>query len=632
MSNGYWDKALRRRIERRRVLASLGGAGAAAAFLAACGSDDDDATSTSGTIGGSSGTSSSASGGATGTSGTSGAPGSQNSGLLSTPVDTTAQATRGGTLQMTVNGEIPSLDIHQNYAPNDWIESVASRLLELEGGHLSFPTDAPRPGIASSWEFSPDLMTITMKLRDGITWHDKPPTNGRPINVDDIMFSWNRYKEIGGKRTALVNEVNPSAPLLSLETPDDSTIVAKLAYPIFYGVELMTLYGFFMLPVEAGDDSKFDVKSDVIGAGPYVLDKYEPSVGATLSRNPNYWEPDKPFMEGAKYTVIPEYSSALGQFKAGAIHQFLVNQEDVLTTKSDVADIGLFQGGVEPHSARTIFGWQTEAFRDDRVRQALSMSWNRDEWINVFFNTDTFESKGLPLERRWNTSFVATDAIVSSDFWLDPKDPEKFGDAAKYFQYNVEESKALLSAAGYPDGIDLPTAWATGIGLYSSAGRHMEVLQGMEQEVGFRYTVNTPDYQTEFVKQYRDAKGQFEGTSFKIGPSSLTTDPVARMVFDYSATSGVSFYGFGNGNGDPRVEDDLSKAQRTLDTEERKQIVHGLQRYLGEKMYAVRWPGGATNFVMAWPAVQNFQAWIGTGSSLITNLNWWLDETKPPLA
>jgi hypothetical protein len=60
-----------------------------------------------------------------------------------------------------------------------------------------------------------------------------------------------------------------------------------------------------------------------------------------------------------------------------------------------------------------------------------------------------------------------------------------------------------------------------------------------------------------------------------------------------------------------------------------------MQRYMAQKQYLVRWPGGATDFQMAWPAVQNFLAYRGaaagtTVGSRLTPYFWWLDTTQAP--
>ena len=73
----------------------------------------------------------------------------------------------------------------------------------------------------------------------------------------------------------------------------------------------------------------------------------------------------------------------------------------------------------------------------------------------------------------------------------------------------------------------------------------------------------------------------------------------------------------------------VENARGETDTEKRRAIVQDIQRYLGQKMYGIRWPGGSTGFALAWPALANFNVFIGDQRQL--DYNWWIDETKAPL-
>ena len=122
-----------------------------------------------------------------------------------------------------------------------------------------------------------------------------------------------------------------------------------------------------------------------------------------------------------------------------------MRQEEVVQVKKDVPDLLMYQGDVTIDTRRTIFGWQNTALRDKRVRQALSMSIDRDAWLDAQYNTSSFEEQGLPITKRWNTALEANDNTTG--WWLDPKD-KAFGPNAKYFERNVAEAKKLLAAAG----------------------------------------------------------------------------------------------------------------------------------------------------------------------------------------
>ena len=597
----YWQKMLNQRLSRRRSLSLAGSA--AAALVVSCSGDDSGST----------------------TQGTS-------SNLLTEAADTTTQVKKGGTLRLSATSDVPSLDVQQNYTGNDFFFSTAGRLVVPKAGYMKTLGEEPEGEIAESFEYSPDDLQITLKLRPGIRWQNIAPVNGRPVDVDDILFTWNRFAATGGNRVAVVNAVNPQSPFVSYSAPDSRTIVVKLSAPIFYSVAIMAAPGMFIMPKEAANASVLDPRSKIIGTGPYILSNFSPSIGYTLTKNPDYYQRDLPYVDQMDLPIVTEYATRLSQFRAGSIFTDEIRQEDILQIKKDVPKLSMFDGGVEAPGQRTVFGWHTEAFHDERVRQAISMSWDRDLWIDAFYNSEIFEREGLPVQRRWNTALAVGEADADEGWWLDPKSSD-FGPNAKYFKQDIAEAKKLMSAAGYPDGFEVAMYMITG-GGYQNSQKNIETLNGFEREIGIRHTTRTIDYNTEFLQSYRDAEGQFEGMTWKSGPTPISADPVARFAFDNYSKGGRTWYGYdaagkGDKTGDPHVDREIEKAQRELDVEKRRAIAHDLQRYLAKTMYAVRWPGGATSFALAWPALGNYRVWRPDNRNR-GNLRWWVDQSKAP--
>jgi ABC-type transport system substrate-binding protein len=191
-----------------------------------------------------------------------------------------------------------------------------------------------------------------------------------------------------------------------------------------------------------------------------------------------------------------------------------------------------------------------------------------------------------------------------------------------------------MSAAGYANGFEAPVHLVNG-GGYQNVHKNIEVLNGFERELGITYTPNTIDYNTTFQQSYRDSEGDFEGITWKAGPSPVSSDPVARFAWDYYSKGGRTWYGHdsagkGDKSGDPFVDQEIFKAQREVDEKKRLVIIQSLQRHLAKTQYALRWPGGATNFSLAWPALQNFNVWRPDDHNR-GNLRWWVDGTKAPL-
>ena len=633
MARNYWDRVLTQRKSRRRMLAGTGGMVAGSVLLAACGGDDDSAPS------GSSGSTGGSSSGGTGSTGSSGATGG-SSGLLTEPTDTIGQATRGGTMgdwaqdSSTLDPGMPVFSL------NPVIKHVYSTLLREKAGHLKPADGSLEADLAEGWELSPDRTEITIKVRTGAKWHNKAPVNGREIDIDDVLFSWKRYTEQSPFRGLTYNAVNPEAPILSVEATDDRTLLVKLKEPLVYAVNYFASYGSLsgnMIMVPKETDDSFDIRRDMIGHGPFMLDSYEPSIGFKLVRHPEYFDPNFAYLDGIDMPIIAEYSAQLAQFKAGKIHYMkftsgTANPEDILAVKKEQDDLLLYPTDFTTQPWIMSFGWLPAGqspFMDERVRQAVSMSLDRDTWIDAFYNVSGFESAGLPVETRWNSALLAD----WNNEWLDPQGSD-FGENAKYYQQNLTDAKALMSAAGFPDGFNVKVSFPqTPLNLSQQA----ETLAGMMSDIGIQGDLSVLDYQSEYIPTYRDGSGQYEGISLHSvsGTMPQLVSPASALVAEYYPKSGVTFHGFSvNGQpGDPELAPMLEKLRLEAEPDASLKLVQDIQRYLGKAMYALNMPGGASGFTMGWPALQNYQVWrTRSTNSTLAAYQLWLDQTKAPFA
>jgi peptide/nickel transport system substrate-binding protein len=494
-----------------------------------------------------------------------------------------------------------------------------------------------------SWETSPDGLTITMKIRQNVKFHNKPPVNGRMLDIQDVVFSWQRFAAKSTSRAGVANSASPDAPVLSITASDARTAVMKLKEPIIHALGLFTANntgGTVIMPKET--DSTYDPRTDVISTGPFYLSDYKPSQSFTMKRNPEFWDKDAALVDTVEKPIVSEYSAVLSQFKAGNIYTFgsylsgpQISADDVLPTKKADPRILIYQGeyaGAGVIGNRLGFGWLPEGrspFRDERVRQAISHGWDRDAYLEAFFNIAKFEAEGLPVSTRYHTSLVAT----FHGWWLDPKGKD-FGPNAKYFKHDIPEAKKLLAAAGFPNGFEVTSNYVTTPEL-SLTPKHAEVMDGFARELGIKVNQRSIDYTKEYIPNYRDGQGQYEGWTYTSTAGSPTGgEAIVELANQYWSKSGSAAYvgmsvnGRNDKSGDPQVDALFEKGRLERDTEKRRQIVYEIQRYLAKPMYAMRLPGMARAFLVAWPCVGNFQLYEGARQ----NHQWWVDDTKAPLA
>jgi len=586
-------------------MSAVGGGGLATALLAACGDDGDGSGDNAGGSGG----------------------GTASSGILAPVQDETKSLTRGG-IYKSVLGTPPTLDPHLTGPQTTHCWMCYSQLLKTRPGHMQNTGGEIDPELLESWEISPDKLTITGKLHPGTAFAPIAPVNGRNVDIQDILFSWNRYKAVSPRRGDLANEVDPNAPVLSMTATDSRTLVIKLAKPyapIFSALSAKFNGTLYTIPKEAENTATLDLKGNVVGSGPFYMSEWVPTQKTSFRRNPGFKmdKRDVPYIEGADFFDLPEYATQLSQFMAGAIHDTYGNfqQMDILPTKKQVPALEIQAGGNDTTALtgaqiRAFFGHNADSpFKDERVRQAFVLTWDRDLFLETDFNISQFEQQGLPME----TIYVNGLRDQSWPGWLLDPLSKDFGPNTKYFKSDLTEAKRLLAAAGFANGVDHDAFVTPGYG--ATFQKRFDILIGMARDSGlFRPKIESLDFASVWNVTFRNNDGAFSGMSFILDINEL--DPAVDMFAHYHK-SGSKFFG-----GDATFDGMLEKMVAEFDPEKRKTMAHEVQRYEGGKNYQPL-PGGATTFRITWPALRNKFVWQGDsqGRYLAT---LWLDQGKAP--
>ena len=468
----YWDKVFKRRITRRRAIRFIGLAAGTAALLAACNDDKEDA----------------ASGDEAARIGSDGNPADRRSDLLWRPVDTTSQARRGGSWKAVGLKDPASFNIY-NFDPyaQGFANTIGTKLVYLSPARLRDPGAFDVKGdLAEDWEVSEDKLTYTFKLNPNKkfgpfspTFHAGAPESiaNRVIDSEDVLYSWDRFKTVSSNGSEFANsEDYPNAPIISVEAPDATTVVMKLKQP--YSPLLVQLANasvsyFYVIPKEGKEESSDFLDKYMFGGGPFFIDEFKPGEDLILKRNPNFEDPEgllRPYADDVHYQIVSDPAEQLARFRAGEIFLAPTNftTEASLALKEEIPEL-LMWALPDSSAVAEWFGMGSDGpWKDERVRQAVQYTWDRDLFIDVVFSTQNLESLGIPSNRRWNTAIPCGGPgsyMFFPGMWLDPQSGE-FGENAKYFTLgspdaNISEAKRLLSAAGYPEGLDFTHAQFT---------------------------------------------------------------------------------------------------------------------------------------------------------------------------
>jgi ABC-type transport system substrate-binding protein len=616
----YWQNALQKRIGRRRALAATGAAGAAAAFLAACGGGNNNNSTAGGT-------------GATGTTGgATGATGSKDtSGLLFQSTDETKQAIKGGKYVDSHPLVLVTLDPMKSGGQIRVARRGYSQLFRVTDG-VNQPSDGSIEGdLAQSYELSPDKLTLTVKLDPGAGLPPIAPVNGRTIDADDVLFSWNRLKTEGVLQKELVNSLNPAAPIVSMEAPDKQTIVIKMAKPdvtIFPALGSDVLGSLYIIPKEG--DGGFEIPRTAIGSGPFYMTGNS-EVMYSWKKNPNFKRAKltngEPFIDEIEEPVVTDIATGTSQFRAGALYEYGVPANELVGTKKDLPQLLMRATPPTTFNERLFFG-QAEGspFKDERVRLALMKILDRDAFIAAAYNTDNFAKDGLPVNDFWEGAIFAA---TYTGWYLNPKDPA-FGPNAKNYEYSPDDAKALLSAAGHSGSLafDMTYGAPSPTSFPPTYYTRAEIFLGMIESSGvFNMSRKLIDYKTEWsTERYRFSQGNFNGMTW--GPDTAPAEATAAMFFVFNSKGGY-FMG-----GDATLDDLTNKARAEFDTAKRMDLIHQVQQYDAGKMYNEK-IGVAGSFAVYWPVLRNLGVYQGgtnwLGMTTPSGLKEFLDPSQPPL-
>jgi peptide/nickel transport system substrate-binding protein len=569
MDTGYWSRVSASRLTRRRGLAAVATGALGAAFLAACGGD----------------------GGSTREQ-------FDKTGLVLLPKDESDDGKPGGILPF--NHGALDFQIDPILAPSltsfAMVAPVYSQLVKYGKAVGSKPTPAMLSGdAATGWEISPDGLEVTYKLRPNMKFDPRPPTNGRIVTTQDIKFSFDRTEKLSPLRSGLFRSAGQTGPVQSLNTPDSSTIVVKLAEPYGSINELFAYVYFYISPAEA--DGQFDPKSEARGSGPFFLERWEQGVVAQFRKNKDWYVKDRPFLDGIDKLFILEQATLDSQFSSKQLWQSPPNTQPAeilrlkkahpeLAMKQLLPDLGL---GAYPMYMGTSFA------NEPRLRRAASMMIDRDGLIDAVYSTKTWTDAGLEVPLFWDGHLCSNGAV-----WSDPKGTD-LGAGAKWFQYDVAEAKKLLSAAGYTNN-ELPYIQRANFGPPDLGAVVSEMLKAGGFNVKDQVLQADPwrNLKTTFVAQN---DGFFYGTANSFNDDEYLVQKYTPSGRDRASDKEI-----------PGITQMVNAIRREFDPAKKTKMIKDIQKDLADLMPDI--PIVSTQptlgFDLTWPWLRN-TAWTVPG-------------------
>lgn len=519
----------------------------------------------------------------------------------------TAAPKPGGILSLRVTGN-PPLDPYTNSA------SLSQSLAGFTMARLlKFKTD-PDPAISSRYETESDLATRVETSPDGLTWtyrlrparwQDIAPVSGRMVDSEDVRLSLERFRAEpkNSNRAAFGTEQSPLVE--QVETPDARTVIFRLARP--YGPFRVLTASPNHLWVMAKEIAAgvLDPAKQVIGAGPFIYDSAQPDIAVKLRRNPVYFDTPKPYVDGVNFSVIKDTAQEVAQFRAGRLDRLDVPVEQLDELRQSLPKASFIEYVSATYSFVALQQRGATPFRDERVRRAAQMAIDRDGLLRL-----GYRNKGF-----WNSAVPS----VFSRWRVDPKSAA-IGPGGRWYEHNPAESKKLLAAAGYPNGLTMRYIY-TNNNYGDWFTQLAEAVFGMLGEAGFNLQIVTQDYQREYITPGTGTFfGNYEGAFFGIESAFLDPhDYVFNMLHSRSARNHA-------GVNDPQLDAMIDKEGATIDEDERIKLFQEIERYLAERVYYVTTAVGL-QYVGAQEWLKNYCFNLGApGYGTETFAKSWLDR------
>jgi peptide/nickel transport system substrate-binding protein len=282
----------------------------------------------------------------------------------------------GGILQMPGFASPASMSIHEEstIAAGIPLMGVFNNLVLFDQHVAQNSLASIVPDLASDWAWDETGAALTFHLRQGVKWHD-----GKPFTAADVKCTWDA---LSGKAVEKFR-VNPRKSwyraLDEITTNGDYEVTFHLKRPQPY---LIALLASGQSPVYPCHVPLRDMRSHPIGTGPFKFVEYKPNEHIRVVRNPDYWKPNRPYLDGIETTIIPSVSTRLLSFVAGNfdIIQPTIPQLQDLRKQAPQAQCGVV---MDNNSRDLLINRAKPPFDSFELRRAMVLSLDRQAFIDI---------------------------------------------------------------------------------------------------------------------------------------------------------------------------------------------------------------------------------------------------------
>jgi len=408
------------------------------------------------------------------------------------------------------------------------------------------------PDLATGWSWNEDGTALTLPLHQGVKWHD-----GKPFTARDVECTWDLILEKSSDKLRVNQRKSWYRNLARVSTNGDYEVTFHLkrpqpAFPMLLADGHSAIYPCHV-PAR-------DMRGHPIGTGPFKFVEFKPNERITVARNPDYWKPGRPHLDGIEYTIIRDRSTATLAFISGKFDMTFPNdltvplQKNIESQMPDAICELTPQGG---QNRNLLVNRDKPPFDNPDLRRAMALSFDRKAFIDILS-----EGQG---------EIGAVLQPAPGGLWGMP--PELLKELPGYHpdvQKNRTQARQIMQKLGYgPDNRLKVKVTTRDLPYFRDAA---VILIDQLKEVYFDGELETIDTTTWFPKIRR--------LDFTVGFNLQGSGPDPDMILDlfYGCGSSLNWDGYCN----PEVDKLIEQQSIEADEGRRKQLLWAIERKLAD--------------------------------------------------
>ena len=460
----------------------------------------------------------------------------------------------GGILKMYSPDSPASMSILEEstlYAQSPMM-GVFNNLVMFDQSKNQGRPDTIVPDLATAWSWNGDGTQLTLPLHQGVKWHD-----GKPFTARDVLCTFDLIQDKAAEKLRINPRKTTFHNLDHVTANGDFEVTFHLkrpqpAFPMLLANGFSAIYPCHVSPAA--------MRRNPIGTGPFKFKEFIPNEVVTVVRNPDYWKPGRPYLDGIEYKIIRNVSTATLAFVSGNVDMTFVSDLTVPVYKDVQKQVPEAicelnpNGGINRH---LLINRAVPPFDKPEMRRALSLSIDRQAFVDIVGDGDA--EIGAAMQPPPGGTWGMPPEMLKTLPGYDP-DVEK----------NRAEARRIMQKYGYgPNNRLKVKVTARNIHTYKLPAT---VLLGQLNEIYVDPELELIETAIYYPRMMRK--------DFTIGLSLQLSGPDPDPIFDqyYSCGSNLNNDGFC----DAEIDKLIDLQSREPNRERRQQIVWDIERRIAE--------------------------------------------------